>query len=423
MELTKNTIAPETNKDKLPKCTILRTFALKITIGLTCLFFVMCSQESNSEIEDPEPEKADIPELIIQDTEPEPFNEDAVTIVVMPDTQGYTGSESNISILNQVIDWIVANKDERNIEMLVHVGDMTNNNGTKQWKRIRNTFKILDGKIPYVIAEGNHDFYKDRKTGEIVKRMNDYFNINQNHLNQEMFGSTFEEGKLENAYYQTNISGQKFIFLALELTPRNEVLAWANNIIQENTDSRIFIANHSFLSESSRLVSDDNIPGRFDSEESRVSNDLNEANDVYEKIIANNSNVEFLVCGHTGAVRLRKDGEPLNDFEKEKIANKASLESFLQTFSYDADIATGHRSDAQDDQLTCHQLLFNAQWVGDKDPETGYVTNKNGGDGWIMLMEFLPGNDRVNVKSYSPYLNKWRDGYEYNYKLNRSVSF
>ena len=97
MELTKNTIAPETNKDKLPKCTILRTFALKITIGLTCLFFVMCSQESNSEIEDPEPEKADIPELIIQDTEPEPFNEDAVTIVVMPDTQGYTGSESNIS--------------------------------------------------------------------------------------------------------------------------------------------------------------------------------------------------------------------------------------------------------------------------------------------------------------------------------------
>ena len=69
------------------------------------------------------------------------------------------------------------------------------------------------------------------------------------------------------------------------------------------------------------------------------------------------------------------------------------------------DIATGHRSDMKKAGLTYHQLIFNAQWI------------PNGGDGWMLLMEFKPGNDTVEVKTFSPHLGLWRTGSEFNYTL------
>jgi len=54
-----------------------------------------------------------------------------------------------------------------------------------------------------------------------------------------------------------------------------------------------------------------------------------------------------------------------------------------------------------------HQILFNGQFI------------KNGGDGWMLLMEFSPDNKSVRLKTYSSYRKEWRTGPEYEYTFQR----
>ena len=83
--------------------------------------------------------------------------------------------------------------------------------------------------------------------------------------------------------------------------------------------------------------------------------------------------------------------------------------SWLWSSVFDSqELATAHRSDPRDDGLTFHAMLFNAQWM------------RTGGDGWILLLEFQPDNQTVQLRTYSPYLNAWRTGPEYDYVLDRS---
>ena len=109
--------------------------------------------------------------------------------------------------------------------------------------------------------------------------------------------------------------------------------------------------------------------------------------DIEHKLIGPNPNVEFLVCGHYGCQVVNEVGRVV--FDKQEIA-------------------TAHRSDPRDNGLTFHAMLFNAQWM------------RTGGDGWILLLEFQPDNKTVQVRTYSPYLNAWRTGPEYDYVLHRT---
>ncbi|TLX69992.1 hypothetical protein E9993_22660 [Labilibacter sediminis] len=351
------------------------------------------------------------------ESEPTAFNKKSSTVVIIPDTQGYTSSDLNAEVLQGVMDWIVKNKDKRNIQGVVHVGDMTNNNGKEQWSRIRSCFKVLDNKLPYVICEGNHDVKK--RNGEYVDLMNQYFNIEQNKLNRPFFQTSYEPGKLQNASYKMQVNGQEFLFLALEFSPRVEVLEWADQLIKENSNSRIFLTIHDYMSENSRLVSEDGQPEPV-KENVGGAKRRTYGMDVYEKLILPNANVEFLVCGHAGAARLRKEGEALSEVEQKAVIKNGKYgyvkEEYFKTFCYDPDIATGHRMDEVQKGLAKHQILFNAQWIRD-DNGVG-----NGGDGWILLLEFHSDHKAVQVKTYSPYLQKWRTGDEYNYILKRSGS-
>jgi len=337
------------------------------------------------------------------------------TIVVIPDTQGYSIRDANVKVLNSVMQWLVNNLDQRNIQCVLHVGDMTNNNSRGQWDRIRQSYGMLDNKVPYIICEGNHDLKKQK--GVYTDYLNSFFSINDNACNKPLMKASFEPGKLQNTLYHIKIGEQDFAFLTLEFSPRQKVLDWAISVIKQNGDKHIFLVVHDYLNEHSRLLSYDGQPqvvGKVPGAKRRTT-----GMDIYEKVVLPNPNVEFLVCGHAGAVRLRQANEPLSPVEERAIQKNSRhgshKEAFFKTFCYDPDIATGHRTDTVINSLLKHQILFNAQWVKDEDGAG------NGGDGWILLMEFDANNEKVQLKTYSPYLNKWRIGSEFNYELKRSV--
>jgi hypothetical protein len=272
-----------------------------------------------------------------------------------------------------MMDWIVKERNKRNIEMVVHVGDMTNGDNEKEWTLVRNAYMKLDNVVSYVVCEGNHD----RKHGNL---MNDYFKIGDNPLNKAIFGRFREEGQLQNAYYLMEQNNMKYLFLALSQNPkdRKKVLAWGNEVLKAHPEHRVFITYHVYMSEVSRLLSKDGLPDPTD-------------NPAYQQLVMPNQNVEFVTCGHFGS---------------HKKGTGKGLKKYEGILEFGHDLATGHRSD-KTRGVTAHQILFNAQFI------------KSGGDGWMLLMEFSPDNKDVKVKTFSPFLEQWRTGPEYEYTLKR----
>ncbi|MEN8127990.1 MAG: metallophosphoesterase [Planctomycetota bacterium] len=333
-------------------------------------------------------------EIKTQKTEPAAFTKGTWTAVVIPDTQHYVSgkfvnTDTTHKILNGMMDWIAAEKDSRNIKMVVHVGDMTNNNNQQQWELIRSAYKKLDNVVPYVLCEGNHDRGKNKKTKTIIPTlMNDFFSIDQNSKNQDIYRGSFEPGQMQNSYYTFTQNNQKYLVLALEYKTRQAVIKWAGKIIKDHPDHRVFMTVHNYMDESSRIQSKDGLP---------VPN-----KGPIRNFVMNHPNIEFVVCGHHAAII------PTKDLPPESVKSQRPAHGHGGEYKLHKDIATGHRTDRRENGLSVHQILFNAQWI------------PNGGDGWMLLLEFQPDNKTVRAKTFSSHLNLWRTGPEYDYTLMRT---
>ena len=95
-----------------------------------------------------------------------------VRIVLMPDMQNY--AETHPDIFNSQTEWIAAQCDS--IAFVLQQGDITNRNAESQWKVAVEAMSRLDGKVPYVMAVGNHDLgLKGRTKNRDSELFNRYF--------------------------------------------------------------------------------------------------------------------------------------------------------------------------------------------------------------------------------------------------------
>ena len=121
------------------------------------------------------------------------------TIAILPDTQYYVRSDENAPIFTEITQWLVDHKDELNLQLVLHVGDIVDWDEEKQWKQAKESLKVFDNELPYVPAAGNHDFKENASDRSTL--LNKYFKLSDNPLNEKIFGGYFEEGHLENAWY------------------------------------------------------------------------------------------------------------------------------------------------------------------------------------------------------------------------------
>jgi hypothetical protein len=316
-------------------------------------------------------------------SDPQPFVSGSWTMVVLPDTQNYVASATNAPIFTQMTNWIVANKDERNIQMVLHEGDITNNNVDVQWARAQASMDVLNGQVPYAIVPGNHDYGSDGSANVRTTLFNNYFSYSRNPLNDPGRGGTlrgwYESGKMENTYHLFTANDEKFLILNLEWGPRHSVVEWADDVVLAHPDRKLILLTHAYL------YNDDT---RYDWATKGSSQSwnphsygtasdpggTNDGQELWDKLVKKHGNFAMTFNGHV-----------LND-----------QVGYLQS--------TGEQGNP------VHQMLFNAQL----DPR--------GGDGWLRLIEFLPDHQTVHVKTYSPFLNQWRTNLDHQFNLALSAS-
>ncbi|NQT51965.1 metallophosphoesterase, partial [bacterium] len=168
------------------------------------------------------------------------------TIAVIPDTQTY--AEEYPEVFEAQTQWIADNRDAHNIKYVLHLGDVTEDNVTEQWDRALVAMNNLNGAVPYAIATGNHDYGTGGDAGSRDTLFNDsaYFGTGSAYASQPSIGGFYEAGKTDNSYHTFNAGDRDWIVLSLEWAPRDEVVDWANQVMEAHPDHTGILDVHAY---------------------------------------------------------------------------------------------------------------------------------------------------------------------------------
>jgi hypothetical protein len=283
------------------------------------------------------------------------------TLVALPDTQYYASAHPGI--LEAQAQWIVEHRSEQRIAVVVHEGDIVDADEARQWEPAARSLHRLDGHVPYVLSAGNHDY---RRAGSVITRetsMDRYFPVAGLSANP-WFKGTFEPGRIEDSFEIIDAPGGPWLILSLEFGPRDEVLAWAGAVVEQHAALPAIVVTHAYLSSDGtrydHLTRSDQKWNPYAYLRGTDPGEVNDGEEIWRKLISKHANILFVLCGHDlgdGVARLtsvRRDGTKV------------------------------------------HQLLANYQMAA------------LGGEGFLRLMRFLPGERRVVVRTYSPYVDRFK---------------
>jgi hypothetical protein len=224
------------------------------------------------------------------------------TIPVFPDTQNNTYKKRGVFLT--AFEWIEAKVDSLKTPIVLHVGDLVNNDNFDQWELASLGMGILDrANIPYAIAPGNHDsafpnqYPPSRAPGDEnvnlrnTQKFNYFFPVNRFSLQK----GRFEEKKSDNAYYIFEAGGLKWIVITLEHCAREEAAQWMNGTLKNFPDHNAIILTHYHLTPQGEICPNNNGYG-----------DMNVI-DIFNKYIKPHKNVLMVLCGHVRYSAWRAD--------------------------------------------------------------------------------------------------------------------
>ena len=280
------------------------------------------------------------------------FTEGSEMIAVLPDTQVYSVRYPGLFVAQTA--WLAQNAEPLNIRMALHLGDIVNNNTPMEWQRARNAMGLLDGVMPYVMVPGNHDYGPSGDASTRDTLLNEYFEYEP--LSQVPgFGGAFEPGRMDNTFHTIEAWGRRFIILALEWGPRDEVLAWADEVMEAHPDHLGILVTHAFLNNNDRRYDHTDLlhSQSYNPHNYSTRGGVNDGEQIWQRLIRRHRFVMTL------------NGHVLGD-------------------------GTGYLVSETDMGTRCHQMLVNWQMV------------QQGGEANLRLLELLPDGHTVRVHGYSP---------------------
>ncbi|MBO5400082.1 MAG: serine/threonine protein phosphatase [Alistipes sp.] len=313
-------------------------------------------------------------------------DEASFSMILIPDPQSYTKFAANQPLFDLQTAWVAQNIDRLNIKAALFTGDMVEQNGKmisapkpneyngdqtgrQQWEAVSRALSRLDNRLPYVVAQGNHDI------GEITATdrhtiMPNYVYPERNILFEKHLVATCQNWQgvhtMENSAYEFHDKAWgDLLVITLEFAPRDEAIAWAKELTESDKykNHKVIILVHSWL----------NTAGDRITQEGYTLRPCNWADDVWKKLVYPSKNIVMVLSGHSGAAP--------------KIEGDVKSTNFKPTSSYRIDKAADGRS--------IPQMMFNSQ-QGDGD------WNGNGGDCWLRILEFKPDGKTIGVRTFSP---------------------
>lgn len=241
--------------------------------------------------------------------------------------------------------WIRKQAKKENIKFAIHLGDIVQTS-TKQ-PEWENADRAMR------LLDGVVPYSMAPGNHDMVVKDRDTSLYNKYYSPERFAGRKWYGGHMgetnDNNYCFFEASGMKFMILNLEFAPRDETLQWAAGITKRHPDHRVIVATHCYMRPKARdtgCASAYNIEG-------------NSGEQMWQKFIRKQPNIFLVVSGHVLGVGLQTS---VNDAGGKVV-----------------------------EMLTDYQGL------------------PNGGDGWLRTLKFVPGENKIYVRTYSPFLDKEND--------------
>ena len=293
--------------------------------------------------------------------------------ILLPDLQNYTNDEANFEFLRETLNWIVTHRVEERIQMVLQVGDLTDQNQPNQWQRAKSAFEILDGKVPYALTVGNHDLGTLEIGENRSTLLNKYLSPADNPLNRNQFVAFYEDQRLENTASVFHLGSEDWLVLALEFGPRQPVVEWAHNVLSQHADKPTILLTHEYIDQLSQVSSGQvrrSYPETYNSPYNygiaHEAGGVHCGQELWKTLVEPHSQIYLTVNGH------------YRPFQRDAKGNILPVPG----------VAEAKRTDERVDGTLVHQHFFNAQWA------------PNGGDGWIQILEFENAGKLIDTQPF-----------------------
>lgn len=254
--------------------------------------------------------------------------------------------------------WIRKRLEDDNIKFVIHLGDIVQTS-TKE-PEWKNAHRAME------ILDGVVPYSVAPGNHDMLVKSRNTTLYNKYFSPARFEGRKWYGGHLgetnDNNYCRFDACGMKFLVISLEFAPRDEALQWAGEVARKHPDHRVIVATHCYMRTQGRDTSCDtsyNVEG-------------NSGEEMWQKFVRKSPNVFLVVSGHIAGVG-------------------------MQTSSNDAGGPV-------------LEML------------TDYQTLSNGGDGWLRKLEFVPAENKIHVKTYSPLLDKYNEAEDQSFSLDYNMT-
>ena len=297
-------------------------------------------------------------------SEPKPF-----TIVVIGDTQSYV-SKGYGHLFEESVRWIAENARRLNIVFVTQEGDIVQNSRgnlhSKQWVRAHQIMSILDGRVPYSVTLGDHDYDRKERHRAGTSHFVHYFG-KQRYAGQPWYGGSHP---FQTSHYQfIDAGGRRYLHLNLEcdVPGKDKVwdhVAWAQSIIDRYPGMPTIVTTHNYLTDGRKLLVAGGFDGRTEGPE-LFGGDRRSGEDIWNDLIRKNPQIFLVLNGNQHMGPMHNNGE-------------------------------------------YHQVSYNDAGLPVFEVLTNYQGYPRGGDGWLRLLTFDEAKSKISFHAYSPTRRQFR---------------
>lgn len=300
-----------------------------------------------------------------------PYADPSFTIALIPDTQNYhegssgfeadhvnsciTHTQKNTTLTCQ-LQWILENRAVRNIRVAIHLGDITDANGSnssdayKAWEATSDAYALLDRDgLTYSVVPGNHDHRRVTIEGEpvLLRDVQDFeWFFPPSRFSTTWYADSFPKVPRANRNNAVRFgAGQlKFLVISLDFAPEKDAACWADSLARALPDHHLIVATHCYQARSPLNPDSSRVP-----KHQPCTIDYNivgmDGDDLWDELISLHSNIAMIVSGHvqagasfaqrTSLASGRPVDEILVDYQDEKFAGRKHGAGWIRLIELD----------------------------------------------------------------------------------------
>ena len=275
---------------------------------------------------------------------------DSFSIIALPDTQLY--SKRSPEIFAAQVEWIIHNRDSEHIAFVTHLGDIVDANIPEEWEPATRILRRLDGVVPYGLCVGNHDMHGP--TGDASLFQKNF--PAKRYRKRAWYGGSYKNNA--NSYQLFSAGGMDFVILHLECNAPDDVLAWADGVLEKHAGRRAIISTHMYIG--NRAENGDPNMGRC--QWKKCHGELgNTPEQMWQKCFSRHENIFLILSG-----------------------DQSSPQAHNQT-------STGVNGNDVHECLSDYKQALSAY------------------SGYLRIYRFIPSENRIEVKTFSPSAHKFAE--------------